>query len=206
MDYNKFMLDLASESPAPGGGSASAMAGIVSASLVSMVANLTLGKKGYESVEGTMKDIVNESNTIIQRLEELMKEDTDAFLSMMNAMKLPKETQEEKDFRKKEMERTMKLAIGTPWKIAVSCHRILRLGSILARIGNKNAVTDAGASMNLAYAALESSLLNVRINLSYMKNEEYTREERMKLRFFMEDAGSIYRQGKESVQKVMGAE
>ena len=204
MDYNRFIDELASDSSAPGGGSASAMAGIIAASLTSMVAGLTLNKKGYESVSGIMKDIITETGQIRNRLEDLMKEDTDAFLKLMAAMKMPKETQDEKDARKIEVERSMKGAIMTPWRIASQCHRIMRIGAMLLREGNSNAITDAGASMKIARAAIESSLLNVKINISYIKDEKFKNEERLEMKLFLEDVESIYSKGMQVLDDALG--
>ena len=204
MDYNMFIDELASDSSAPGGGSASAMAGIIAASLTSMVAGLTLNKKGYESKSGIMKDIITEAGQIRNRLEGLMEEDTDAFLKLMDAMKMPKGTQDEKDARKIEIERSMKGAIVTPWKIASQCHRIMRIGFMLLREGNSNAITDAGASMKIARAAIESSLLNVKINISYIKNEKFKDEERLKMKLFLEDVESIYSKGMKILDDALG--
>ncbi len=204
MDYNRFIDELASDSSAPGGGSASAMAGIIAVSLTSMVAGLTLNKKGYESVSGIMNDIINETGQIRNRLEGLMKEDTDAFLKLMAAMKMPKGTQDEKDARKIEVERSMKGAIMTPWRIASHCHRIMRIGAMLLREGNSNAITDAGASMKIARAAIESSLLNVKINISYIKDEKFKNEERLKMKLFLEDVESIYSKGMQVLDDALG--
>ena len=204
MDYNRFIDELASDSSAPGGGSASAMAGIIAVSLTSMVAGLTLNKKGYESVSGIMNDIINETGQIRNRLEGLMKEDTDAFLKLMAAMKMPKGTQDEKDARKIEVERSMKGAIMTPWRIASQCHRIMRIGAMLLREGNSNAITDAGASMKIARAAIESSLLNVKINISYIKDEKFKNEERLKMKLFLEDVESIYSKGMQVLDDALG--
>ena len=204
MDYNRFIDELASDSSAPGGGSASAMAGIIAVSLTSMVAGLTLNKKGYESVSGIMNDIINETGQIRNRLEGLMKEDTDAFLKLMAAMKMPKGTQDEKDARKIEVERSMKGAIMTPWRIASHCHRIMRIGAMLLREGNSNAITDAGASMKIARAAIESSLLNVMINISYIKDEKFKNEERLKMKLFLEDVESIYSKGMQVLDDALG--
>ena len=204
MDYNRFIDELASDSSAPGGGSASAMAGIIAVSLTSMVAGLTLNKKGYESVSGIMNDIINETGQIRNRLEGLMKEDTDAFLKLMAAMKMPKGTQDEKDARKIEVERSMKGAIMTPWRIASHCHRIMRIGAMLLREGNSNAITDADASMKIARAAIESSLLNVKINISYIKDEKFKNEERLKMKLFLEDVESIYSKGMQVLDDALG--
>ena len=151
-----------------------------------------------------MSDIITEAGQIRNRLEVLMKEDTDAFLKLMDAMKMPKGTQDEKDARKIEIERSMKGAIVTPWKIASQCHRIMRIAFMLLREGNSNAITDAGASMKIARAAIESSLLNVKINISYIKNEKFKDEERLKMKLFLEDVESIYSKGMKILDDALG--
>ena len=98
----------------------------------------------------------------------------------------------------------MKGAIMTPWRIASHCHRIMRIGAMLLREGNSNAITDAGASMKIARAAIESSLLNVKINISYIKDEKFKNEERLKMKLFLEDVESIYSKGMQVLDDALG--
>ena len=112
------MERLASPSPAPGGGAASAAVSVVAASLVSMVAGLTIGKKGYEGAHETMKQVLEKSRKLTADLRSLMEEDEAAFNRLFAAWKMPKSTDEEKKRRREAMDIATRGAIQVPWKIA----------------------------------------------------------------------------------------
>ncbi|MHB1493246.1 MAG: cyclodeaminase/cyclohydrolase family protein [Thermoplasmataceae archaeon] len=185
-DYNIFMKDLASSKPAPGGGSASAFVGVISASLCSMVASLTVGKKNYENVQAEIEKLSGKATDYSGEFESLMDEDERAFNSMMEARKLPKTDEQSKKFREDEITRTMKHAIAIPWRIAQLCYKTMELSRRLCQIGNKNAITDAVAAAFLSSAAIEAVLLNVKINLKSLKDANFVESENLKLRLFME--------------------
>lgn len=190
---DSFIERLASPSPAPGGGAASGMVAIVGASLTSMVAGLTIGKKGYEENQKMMEHVRTRSNELSSELRELMKLDEDAFNMIVNAWKMPRETSEEKKARQESIEKATKIAIKVPWRIASVSQEILRISALLVTHGNKNAITDAGCSLEFSMAALKGVLQNIRINLKSLKNENLVESERMKMKFFMEDSEEIYR-------------
>ncbi|EQD76563.1 formiminotetrahydrofolate cyclodeaminase [mine drainage metagenome] len=179
-DYNKFIEDLSSSKPAPGGGSASAFVGVISTSLCSMVTALTTGKKNYENVQNEIGKLSEKILSISSEFQELMEEDERAFNMMMEARRLPKDNDESKKFRENEITRTMKEAIRVPWKIAGLCYKTMEIAQKLCTIGNKNAITDAAAAGFLCHAAIESVLLNVRINLKSMKDQKYINSENLK--------------------------
>ncbi len=190
-DYNMFMEDLASPKPAPGGGSASAFVGVISSSLCSMVISLTQGKKNYEAVQGELEKLSQKAQDYANQFESFMEEDENAFNAMMEARKLPKDNDDKKKHRENEINRTMKVAISVPWKIAQLCYKTMELSRRLCQIGNKNAITDATAAGYLSNAAIESVLLNVKINLKSIKDEKFVESEKLKLRLFMENAKDI---------------
>ena len=163
----------ASNSPTPGGGSVSALAGSLAVAMVAMVGNLTVGKEKYKDVEPETKRILAEGNAIIARLEYLVEADIAEFSKFMGALKLPKDTEEEKAERTKVLQSVLKSATETPMEIARTCLEILQLANALAGIGNKGAISDVGVGAYLAEASLNSALLSVDINLPMVKDEEY---------------------------------
>ena len=177
LDVLKFLDVVDSNSPAPGGGSVSALASSLGASLARMVAHLSFGKKNYEALADDVKAkfVANfdELLKIKNELNDLIDRDSEAYNTVMAAYKLPKETDEEKAARSVEIQKSLKYAIQTPYDIVVlSGKAISLLGEILAN-GNQNAITDIGVGTMLLMVGLEGGILNVKVNLSSIKDAEY---------------------------------
>ena len=134
------MNRLASGSPAPGGGAASALVSVVASSLASMVSALTINKKGYEAEKARMQEIEKTAADTSTRLRNLMKEDEAAFNLIVTAWGLPKGSDAEKARRKEEIEKATLVAINVPIKIARESLAILEMASYLTARGNKNAI------------------------------------------------------------------
>jgi len=171
-----FIDDLASNSPTPGGGSVAALAGALGAALISMVGNLTLGKKKYENVEEDIKKIIGFSEKLRYELSQLIEEDVKVFNNFMATYKMPKDTEDAKKIRTKNMQEALIEAAKVPLKTAYKCLDILVLSKEVAEKGNINAVSDAGVAVLMAEAALESALLNVKINLRMIKDKKVRKE------------------------------
>jgi len=163
-----FLESLAAGTATPGGGSAAAYSGAMAAALVSMVARLTLGKKGYEDVEKDMEKILAESEALREQLTLAVRQDSDAFTRVMTAYKKPKTDQD----RKKAIQDATLAASEVPLGVAKKALQIFELAIKTAELGNKNAITDAGAGANLALAAVTSAGYNVRINLGSLDNKK----------------------------------
>lgn len=204
--YDTFLERLASPSPAPGGGAASAMVSIVASSLNQMVASLTVGKKKYAQYEPEMSSILEKSRKIDDDLRQLMKEDEDAFNKIIKALKMPKESEEEISIRKESIIEASKGAIRVPWKIASASREVIELALKLAKHGNKNAITDAGCSALFAYSAVEGVLYNVKINLNTVKDEDFAREEKTKIGIFMKDCDKLKNEVLSLVDAAIGDE
>ena len=170
---NQFLDELASKAPVPGGGSGSALGGALAAALLSMVCNLTIGKKAYADVEEDMQEILTRSEELRAQLPILLEEDTRVYSEVMACYRLPKGTEEEKASRERTMQSALKKAADVPLEIAVCCSEIIDLCLPAAQKGNKWAVSDAGVSVLLAEACLRGSLLNVEINLASIKDQDY---------------------------------
>ena len=172
LTVNDFLKQLSSDAPAPGGGSASALAGALAAALVNMVANLTRGKEKFAEVEDEMVKLAQDAEDIRQQLMSLMEEDTKAFQQVMSAFRLPKETENEKKQRQDKIQEAMIYAAEVPLKTAQTALKVLELAQIAAEKGNPNAISDAGVAALLAWAGVEGAALNVKINLGSIKNEK----------------------------------
>jgi len=173
---SNFLDELASNSPTPGGGSVAALAGALGAALISMVGNLTTGKKKYEDVEEDIKKIISYAEKLRCELSQLIEEDVKAFNNFMATYKMPKETENEKKIRTEKIQESLIEAAKVPLKVAYKCLEVLSLSREVAEKGNINVISDAGVAVLLAEAALESAILNVKINLRMIKDEKIRTE------------------------------
>ena len=171
-----FLSELASSSPAPGGGSVAALTGACGAGLVSMVCNLTIGKEKYSDVEDEIKKVLRSSEKLRNELIKLIDDDTNAFNDVMKAFKMPKETAEEKKTRSDAIQIGYQKAAQVPLNTAQTCEKILDFALVVAEKGNQNSITDAGVAAIMAQAGVESALYNVEINLGSIKDESFVSE------------------------------
>lgn len=184
-----FLDELASNAPAPGGGSVAAISGALGAALVSMVCNLTLGKKAYADVQDDIQALLDQSETLRQELAGLLEDDVAAYTGYSKAAKMPRGTDEEKAERAKVMKEALKIATDVPLQIAAAAVKVMDLCMPAAEKGNKWAVSDAGVAVLMAEAALRSAALNVLINLGSLKDEEFIADRRAKLEALLEGKG-----------------
>lgn len=168
-----FLDELASPSPAPGGGSVAALAGALGAALTSMVCHLTLGKKKYAGVEETMRAILKESEDLRARFTVLIEKDTEAFNKVMEAFNLPKENDAQRALRDAAIVAATKEATLVPLEVMKHCIDGLALAQKVAANGNRNSVSDAGVSALMLHAGCESAALNVKINLRGLSDTEF---------------------------------
>ena len=176
-----FLSELASNSPAPGGGSVAALSGALGAALSSMVCNLTVGKEKYKDVQDEIKDVLKESETLRKQLTKLIDKDTEAFNDVMKAFKMPKETEEQKEKRKQAIQEGYKTAAAVPLETARTCEKILDIAMIIAEKGNESSITDAAVSALMAQAGVQSAILNVKINLSSIKDKQFVEKTTLEL-------------------------
>ena len=168
---NNFLEELASSSPTPGGGSVAALVGALGAALLSMVGNLTIGKKKYLDVEEDFKKIVSKTEKLRMDLSRLVDEDIKVFNEFMVIFKMPRNTDSEKKLRSEKMQEALLLAAQVPLETGFKCLDVISLSEEVAQKGNANVISDAGVAVLLADAALESAILNVKINLKMIKDE-----------------------------------
>jgi len=169
----KFLDDLASGAPTPGGGSAAAIMGAMGAALVSMVCNVTIGKKGYEGAEAEMKAVLCESERVRRRLTDMVAEDIAAFDSIMTAYKLPKATEQEKILRAAAIQAGLRRATETPLECARVCAEVIALARRASEHGYLNVISDGGVGVLAGFTALRSAALNVYINAPALKDRAF---------------------------------
>ncbi len=177
-----YLEELASEKPAPGGGSASGIVGAIGAALVSMVSSLTLGKKGYESKSENLIKIRNEARDVMWKLYRQAEKDTEAYNGLSSALSLPKNTPEEKERRTKTIQEKLKKATEVPWETANLAASLFDQALYLLNEGNKNAVSDVFCASMFLKSSVDGSLQNVKINLGLIKDENFVNEYRAKVR------------------------
>ena len=177
LTVDDFLDRLASSDPAPGGGSASALAGAMAAGLVGMVAELTAGREQYAEHDAAVREIGAAAAGHRRTLMTLAQDDATAYDAVVRARRLPKETEAEQAARSAAIGASMLEAARIPMQIATESLDVLQLAERMAPIGNKNAVSDAGVAALLAVAALRGAILNVRINLPYLGVDEPMRTE-----------------------------
>jgi formiminotetrahydrofolate cyclodeaminase len=165
-----FINETASSSPAPGGGSIAALNAASSAALITMVANLTLGKEKYAAVEGDMKEVAAKAGALKDDFLALIDEDSNAFNKIMAAFKLPKDTDEAKKARSAAIQDATKGAALVPFKVGQKANELFALAEEVITKGNQNAITDGAVAAMNARAAVRGAFLNVKINLGSIKD------------------------------------
>lgn len=173
LTIKEFINKVISNDPVPGGGSVSALNGALAGALAAMVANLTIGRKKYAEVNDIMVELSSRFEKLSSRLIEDVDRDSDAYNRVFAAFKMPKETDEEKQARSEAIQRETQYAAQVPMEVARAVYEVLPMIDTVAQKGNSNAVTDACVSMMCARTAILGALLNVRINLTSIKDEAF---------------------------------
>jgi glutamate formiminotransferase/formiminotetrahydrofolate cyclodeaminase len=186
-----FVEELSANSPAPGGGSVSALAGALGAALSSMVAALTHEKKEMLDSKPEMDKIGVEAQALKDRLTFLVDEDTTAFNKVMEANRLSATTDDEKSVKDLAVDVANKYAIEIPMETAEKCFRVIELSNILVEKGNPNSVSDAGVAAEVALAGVSGACMNVLINLPGVEDDDYCGDMRNRVEKIMEKAESL---------------
>ncbi len=188
-----FLDELASNSPAPGGGSAAAIAGAMGAALGSMVANLTIGKEEYAEVEDFFKNKIAETEELRKKLTELVDLDANAFTGVINSFRLPKDTEEQKATRSAKILEEYKKAAEVPMDTCRACRKVIDLLDEMGTKGNKNALSDIAVGALCALTGLKSAVHNVEINLGFIKTKdaEWANSKYKELESFLENVEEI---------------
>ena len=191
-----FLEDTASKTPTPGGGSVAALVGSLGAALLCMVGNFTLGKPKFEKVERDIREILKEADKLKEELSGLIQKDIEVYARFSQTSRMPRDTSELKEKRRRALQIALKNATQVPLTTAKLALRLLELAQLLLSKGNPNLITDVGVGALLADAALQSAALNVQINLGYIKDEEFRKRTSSVL-------SSMLSQGQEIKDKVV---
>lgn len=180
MKVTEFLDELASKSPAPGGGSVSALAGANAASLILMVGALTTKKKKFlalsDEIQSEYINLLIEFETAKQQFIKFVDEDTQAFNLVMDAFKMPKETDSEKMARNQAIEKATIASIKTPMEVAVLALGLLRKLEAIIKNANRNTTSDQGVALLLLETALNGALMNVKINLPGLSDKSLVKD------------------------------
>ena len=200
----KFLDDLASGSATPGGGSAAAIMGAMGAALVSMVCNVTIGKKGYEGVEAEMKAVLRESEKVRRRLTDMVAEDIAAFDSILAAYKLPKATDDDKARRTDAIQAGLRRATETPLQCARVCAEVIALSRRASVHGYLNVISDGGVGVLAGFTGLRSAALNVYINAPALKDRAFAEQATAELEELVESCAAESEAVYKIVRKKLG--
>ena len=185
-----FLDALASQAATPGGGSAAAIIGAMGAALVSMVCNLTIGKKKYAEVEGEMKDVLAKSEALRLKLTGMIEDDVTAFDAVMAAYGMAKESDADKAAREKAIQAALKQATEVPLRCCHAAREVIDLAAIASDKGNLNVISDVGVAVLAAYAALRSAALNVFTNARMITDKPFAEAKLKELNALLAGADS----------------
>jgi len=173
---SEFIDDVSSNSPAPGGGSVSALCGALGTALTAMVCRLTIGKKNYEGVQDEMLMSLGRADDLRVKLTSLIDQDTEAFNLVMKAFTLPKASEDQKRSRSEAIQAATKQATLVPLEVMKLCEQAIGIAATVADEGNVNSVTDAGVAGLILKAGCEGAALNVQINLATLQDKTFVEE------------------------------
>jgi glutamate formiminotransferase/formiminotetrahydrofolate cyclodeaminase len=191
LTLSEFADELSLDSPTPGGGSASALCGALSAALSSMVANLTIGKKGYEAVQAELKEAAVKAQSAKDEMLKAIDEDSLAFNKVMEAFRLPKGTEEQEREKQIAIETAYGKATRVPLSVLDKCVSLLELAKSTALKGNKNSLSDAGVAALAAEAAAAGAHYNVLINLPNIRDEVFREDMKRRAQALLEKAQQL---------------
>jgi glutamate formiminotransferase/formiminotetrahydrofolate cyclodeaminase len=191
LNLREFSNELSMDSPAPGGGSAAALCGALSASLSVMVSNLTVGKSGYEDVQDAVKELAEQGQILKDELLRAIDLDTLAFNQVIECFRLPNKTDMQKLERTQAIEDATKKATRIPLEVTEKCVAALKLAREVALIGNQNSLSDAGVAGLTAQAGAEGAYYNVLINLPDIQDQEFTRKMRTRAKALISEAKAL---------------
>jgi formiminotetrahydrofolate cyclodeaminase len=200
-----FTRELASKSAAPGGGSVAALGGALAAGLVSMVGELTLGREKYAAVQDDMERLCRLGKELASQLLELIDEDTAAFAAYLAALKLPRETDQQKAERRVAVQDAAKKTVTVPLHTLELCAETAELALTAIKEGNVNAVSDAASAGQFAHAAAVSAAYNVRINLPSVKDPVFAQEKTAACTAALERADRALRGIEEAIENALKA-
>ncbi len=192
LKVDRFLQELASDSPAPGGGSVAALSAALGAALVAMVCRLTIDKPKYADVREQLQGIMSQADDLRQKFSGLVEADSEAFNAVMSAFRLPKETEDQKRERSSVIQQATHRATEVPLEVLSLSARLLEISRVVAEKGNVNSVSDAGVAAEMARGAARGATLNVLINLGSLKDEAFVAGVRQRLSEIAAEVNELY--------------
>lgn len=199
-----FLAALSSGEATPGGGGAAALAGSQAAALVAMVANLTLGRSQYASVQDEMGELLDRGEALRDELLVLVDRDAAAYGAVAACFSMPRTTASEREARRAALQAAMKGAAEVPLRTAALCLELLGLAGAVGSRGNRSATGDAATGAYLALAGLNSALLNVEINLTFIKDEELVADYSSRVSALRMEAADAYTAAMAALSSALG--
>lgn len=200
-----FVDEVSRDTPAPGGGSVAALAGALGGALASMVANLSVGKAGFDERYDELCSIAERAQAVKDALVRGIDEDTRAFDSVLEAMRMPKDTEAEREERETAMQEGYRVATRVPLRTVEQCRDALRLCREMAAMADPEMVSDVGTGALLARAGAQAAAYNVRINLRHIKDEVFAAEMRTEVEKLISESAEIADQVASEVERVLAA-
>lgn len=196
---DEYLTALSAANPIPGGGSAAALAGALAAALGEMMAGLTAGREKFASVQSQVREIRAIMADSRDELRSLVQEDAAAYRTLLNAIRMPRETAEQMTARKNAVEKAVRGAIDTPLRTARAAVKVLEGLRILIELGNPNAKSDASVGAQLAYACLKGGQYNVLANIRGMKDEDFAKSCQSEVTDLVRRGSELHRQIDEQI-------
>jgi glutamate formiminotransferase/formiminotetrahydrofolate cyclodeaminase len=198
-----FVDEVSRDSPAPGGGSVAALSGALGAALGTMVANLSTSKAGFEKHKDKLSKIAEKGQNTKYELVKAIDDDTSAFDEVIKAMRMPKDTDEEKKIREIEMQKGYRTATLIPLKTVENCRDALQICKEISEIMDEGMASDVGSGALMANAGAISAAYNVRINLKSISDGKFALDTKLKLDDLLKDCNDILAIVSENVEECL---
>ncbi len=173
LTITEFLEKTASGSATPGGGSVAALSAALAAGLSEMVANLTIGKKGYTASEADMRALAEKARGLKDKLAQDIDRDSEAYAEVLAAFQLPKNTENDKNQRQQAIQKGLAAAASVPLSVAKDALIVMELAAMAVEKGNRNTVTDGAVAAMTARTAVLSAVYNVKINLGSIEDVDF---------------------------------
>lgn len=202
-NYKEYLEILSSDSPSPGGGSVSALSGGLSVALMQMVCSLSMNKKGLEEHRDTFIQYFNEAQEYKEYFVTSVDEDSEAFSLVIDAFKMPKNTETEIQARREAIQVGYKHAAQVPFEVGAKAYEFLDFLENMVDISNKSAITDVYVSALQLLACIQGAFVNVRINLSSIKDEDFVNEKTLEMEKILTNAQDRVNNIKMQIEKML---
>jgi len=204
MTTAEFLDALTSGEPTPGGGGAAALTASQAAALLGMVINFTVGRARYAEVEDEMRGYLARTEALRQTLLDQVDQDAAAFGGVAATYAMPKRTDQERALRAEALEQALEQATAVPQAVAEGCLELIRLAEPIGLKGNRNVVSDAATALHLAYGALRSALVNVRVNLNSSKDTAFVAEYSARVATLLGEAEAARVRAQQAIERTIG--